>query len=182
MRRGTRYTAGRFRDHPRATAVRPVALVGFMGAGKSTVGELLAARLGCPFVDLDAELERAFGPIPEQLARDGEPAFRAREAAAVRRLCRRPVGVLAPGGGAFMDPESRARLQGAWVTVYLRAPLDTLASRVGGGARPLWDERVAERFAARAATYEQAAHVIDTRGLSPEQVAGRVVAAVGGAE
>lgn len=169
MRRATRYTAGRF-------PVKPVALVGFMGAGKSTVGALLAERLGVGFADLDDEIERAWGPIPDQIATDGEAAFRAREAEVVRRLCGDPVGVLATGGGAWVDPDSRAGLQQAYVTVYLRAPLAVLAERGGASGRPLWDERVAERFAARQPLYEQAAYGVDTVGVAPRIVVERIVA------
>ena len=86
-----------------------VAIGGFMGSGKSTVGERLARRLGVRFVDMDTVLEEAHGPISEQFARDGEGSFRERERALVRRLCAddTPV-VVATGGGVWEDEESRS--------------------------------------------------------------------------
>ncbi len=163
------------------TPARPVVLVGFMGAGKSTVGTRLAARLGVELVDLDRVLEEAWGPLPEQLARGGEAQFRAREAEAVRRWCLAPSGVLATGGGAWIEPASRARLLDAGVTVYLRAPLEVLRERAGGSGRPLWDEHVADRLAARLPLYELAEVHVDA-GAPVDDVVASILDALGRAD
>jgi shikimate kinase len=110
---------------------RTVALVGMMGAGKSSVGRRLAARLGVAFKDADSEIELAAGcPIPEIFDRYGEPAFREGERKVIGRLlCESPF-VLATGGGAFIDPETRAKLKERAVTVWIKAPVDILMTRV----------------------------------------------------
>src|SRR5690606_5874667 len=113
-------------------------LVGAMGAGKSAVGPLLAARLGLPFVDLDAEVERAAGArIATIFAREGEPAFRARERAAIERVAGR-TAVVALGGGAIAQPGAARRLAETGTVVWLRARPETLAARIGEAReRPL---------------------------------------------
>ena len=118
---------------------RPIVMVGMMGAGKSAIGRRLAQRLGLPFVDADAEIERAAGcTIEEIFERHGEAAFRDGERRVIARLLDGPVGVLATGGGAFMDPETRARIRSRAITVWLKADLDTLVERVSRrGHRPL---------------------------------------------
>jgi len=110
---------------------RTVALVGMMGAGKSSVGRRLSARLNVPFKDADSEIELAAGcPIPEIFDRFGEPAFREGERKVIARLlCESPF-VLATGGGAFIDPETRAKLKARAVTVWIKAPVDVLMARV----------------------------------------------------
>lgn len=110
---------------------KPVVLVGMMGAGKSAVGRELAQNLGVPFRDSDAEIERAAAmTIPEIFARDGEPFFRDREAQVIARLLEGPPCVLAVGGGAFLRPETRARIAAQGVALWIRADLDLLWSRV----------------------------------------------------
>lgn len=110
---------------------RTVVLVGLMGAGKSAIGRRLAARLGLPFRDADAEIEAAAGcTISEIFARDGEPVFRAAERKTiVRLLTAEPVHILATGGGAFMDPETRAAIRAHGLSVWLKADLDVLVAR-----------------------------------------------------
>jgi len=98
---------------------RGVALGGFMGTGKTTVGARLAERLGLPFVDMDAELAERFGELPEQFARDGEQAFRLRESALVSELCDGVPRVVATGGGAWVSPGNRARLRRHYHAVVL---------------------------------------------------------------
>ena len=110
---------------------RTVALVGMMGAGKSSVGRRLAARLGVGFKDADNEIELAAGcPIPEIFDRFGEGAFRDGERKVIARLLGAPPHVLATGGGAFIDPSTHARLKESAVTVWIRAPVDVLLMRV----------------------------------------------------
>src|SRR5687767_6506718 len=110
-----------------------IALVGFMGAGKTSVGRVLAARLAWPFADTDEILAVRHGAIALQVARDGLQAFREREVALVRELCDGVVRVLATGGGTFADPASRATLRASYRTVWLDAPLEALRERVGEG-------------------------------------------------
>jgi shikimate kinase len=110
---------------------RTVALVGMMGAGKSSVGRRLAARLGVPFKDADSEIELAAGClIPEIFDRYGEPAFREGERKVIARLLCESPHVLATGGGAFIDAETRAKLKERAVTVWIKAPVDVLMARV----------------------------------------------------
>jgi shikimate kinase len=118
---------------------RPIVMVGMMGAGKSAIGRRLAQRLGLPFVDADAEIERAAGTtIAEIFEKHGEAVFRDGERRVIARLLDGPIGVLATGGGAFMDPETRARIRTRAITVWLKADLDTLVDRVSRrGHRPL---------------------------------------------
>jgi shikimate kinase len=110
---------------------RTIALVGLMGVGKSTVGRRLAARLGLPFADGDDEIEQAAGmTVSEIFATMGETAFREGEARVMRRLLEGPPMVLATGGGAVLNAETRALLKQASVMVWLRADLKIVASRV----------------------------------------------------
>jgi shikimate kinase len=118
---------------------RTIALVGLMGVGKSSVGRRLAAVLGLPFRDADTEVEAAAGrSIPEIFAALGEPAFRDGERRVIARLLEGPPHVLATGGGAFMNPETRALIKAQAVSVWLKADLEVLARRVGRkDTRPL---------------------------------------------
>ena len=110
---------------------KTVALVGMMGAGKSSIGRRLAARLATPFRDADSEIETAAGcSISEIFERYGEAAFRDGERRVIARLLTEPPHVLATGGGAFMDPETRARLKERGVSVWIKAPLELLVQRV----------------------------------------------------
>ena len=109
---------------------RPVVLVGLMGVGKSTVGRRLARRLGLSFVDSDAEIEGAAGyPAAEIFERYGERDFRDGERRLVARLVEGEIRVIATGGGAFVDPNTRKLLNERAITVWLDAPVDVLAER-----------------------------------------------------
>jgi shikimate kinase/3-dehydroquinate synthase len=155
---------------------RPVALVGFMGAGKSTIGALLAGRRGVPFADVDAVIEAEAGrTVPEIFAADGEQAFRARERETIARLLRSgDAGVLALGGGALGDPATRALLAERADVVWLDVDADTAWQRVQPerAQRPLAADEARFRalHAERRALYEQADAVVDA-ALPPEVVA-----------
>src|SRR6185437_9710165 len=113
-------------------APKTIALVGLMGAGKSSIGRRLAQTLGLPFMDADLEIEAAAGAsIEEIFARDGEAAFRNGERRVIARLLDGPAQILATGGGAFMDPTTRSLIRARAISVWLRADIDTLLVRVG---------------------------------------------------
>jgi shikimate kinase len=110
---------------------RIVALVGIMGAGKSSLGRRLATVLGVPFVDSDVEVVSAAGcSIPEIFQRYGEPAFRDCERRVMERLLSGPPHILATGGGAFMNADIRAHIKASAVSMWISAPLDVLLMRV----------------------------------------------------
>lgn len=118
---------------------RTIALVGMMGAGKTTIGRKLASALGAKFVDSDNEIEKAADlTIPEIFAKLGEPEFRRGERAVIERLLTGEPIVLATGGGAYMDPETRRLMKAHATTVWLNADIDVLWRRVSRrSTRPL---------------------------------------------
>ena len=118
---------------------RTVVLVGLMGAGKTTIGRKLAARLGMRFVDADEEIERAAGlSVKDIFAKYGEAEFRSGERRVIARLLQEPPLVLATGGGAFMDKETRGEILAHAISVWLKADLDLLERRVARrNTRPL---------------------------------------------
>ena len=122
-----------------ALGTRLVVLVGMMGAGKSTIGRRLAARLHLPFVDADNEIEAAAGmTIPEIFEVHGEPHFRDGEARVIARLLESGPGVLATGGGSFMREETRRRIGDKAVSIWLKADAEIIMRRVRRRAdRPL---------------------------------------------
>jgi shikimate kinase len=113
-----------------SAALSSLVLVGLMGAGKSSVGRRLATRLGFDFIDADTEIEKAAGAtIPEIFAEHGEPAFRDGERKVIARLLEQPHIVLATGGGAFMNGETRARIRERGRSIWIKASLDVLVKR-----------------------------------------------------
>ena len=118
---------------------RLIVLVGMMGAGKSTIGRRLAARLGLPFLDADSEIEAAAGmSIPDIFEAHGEPQFRDGEARVIARLLESGPAVLATGGGAFMREETRNRVGAKAISIWLKADADIIMRRVRRRAdRPL---------------------------------------------
>jgi shikimate kinase len=159
-------------------------IVGAPGAGKSTVGGLVAAALGVTFRDTDADIEAtARKPIPDIFIEDGEVAFRTLERAAVATALASFNGVLALGGGAILAEETRARLRGHTV-VYLSVELADAASRVGlGQGRPLLtvNPRATLKFLLdqRRPLYQEVATVtVVTDGRTPEAIADEVLAAL----
>jgi shikimate kinase len=161
---------------------RNIVLIGMMGAGKSTVGEILAERLERPFVDTDALVAReADMPIEEIFAQRGERAFRDLEAEVIRRVSALKGQVIAVGGGAVTSPANVTNLQSTGDLVHLDAQPETLAERVDEtdpASRPLLADaddvadRLRELAHERAAAYARAAAlVIDTTGKPPEEIA-----------
>ena len=164
---------------------KPIVLVGLMGAGKSAVGRRLAQRLGVPFNDADLEIERAAGcTIEEIFERFGEAHFRDGERRVIARLLDQPVQVLATGGGAFMDPRTRALIGERAVSVWLRAGLDLLVHRVARrGNRPLLKrgeprEVLEQLMALRYPVYAEADITVDSGEEPAEQMAGKVLQAL----
>ena len=159
-----------------------IVLVGFMGSGKSTVGAIVARRLGYAFEDMDRRIEARTGRrIAAIFREDGEEAFRALELEEAQRVASLERCVVAAGGGAFTRPQTRAALQEDAVTVWLRCSLDTLLGRVGGDpSRPLAGNRDIMRalLAEREPSYSMADVTVDGSVGSPQQVADRVLALV----
>ncbi|WP_171228605.1 shikimate kinase [Ruegeria sp. HKCCA4008] len=165
---------------------KTVVLVGMMGAGKTAVGRALAARLGVPFLDSDAEIESAANmTIPEIFERDGEPFFRTKESQVIGRLLDEQKGILSTGGGAFLQPENRRIIAEKGAAVWLRADLNVLWNRVRHkDTRPLLrtDDPYAtlkSLYEARVPVYAQADLTVDSDGeTSIENMVGRVVDAL----
>jgi shikimate kinase len=172
--------------HPTLRLARPLVLVGLMGAGKTSVGKRLAAALDVPFVDSDHEIEVAAGmTIPEIFAGFGEPYFRAGERRVIARLLAQPPQVLATGGGAFIDPETRAEIRAHATSVWLRADLELLWQRVRDRpGRPLLETDdpkavLATLMEQRYPVYAEADVTVESaRGLSHEAMARRIIEAV----
>jgi shikimate kinase/3-dehydroquinate synthase len=159
---------------------RNLLLTGFMAAGKTTVGKLVAERLKMPFFDLDSELEAWLGAsIPQLLRTEGEPWFRQREAELMRQASHLSGSVIATGGGAPLSPAAFAELAATAVSLVLRADPEELARRASAsGDRPLLADpdpnSVKGLLAEREAVYARAGDPVETTGLSPAEVASRV--------
>jgi shikimate kinase len=169
---------------------RGISLVGYRGTGKSTVGRILADRLGRPFADLDREVEQRAGrPIRAIFEEQGEPAFRDLESRALGELTARiRGGVIATGGGAILSESNRRALGEFGFVAWLTADAETLARRLQGARRGVDDRpaltaagtlnEIDEVLRARSPLYRQAAdEVVDTPGRTPEQVAEAVLRA-----
>ena len=165
---------------------KTVVLVGMMGAGKTAVGRALAARLGVPFLDSDAEIEKAANmSIAEIFARDGEPFFRQKEAQVIERLLDEERGILSTGGGAYLAEGNRAVISDKGVAVWLNADLDILWSRVRHkDTRPLLrtpdpKATLTEIFEARVPVYRMADLAVEAdAAFTIEEMAERVVEAL----
>jgi len=164
---------------------KTVVLVGMMGAGKSSVGRRLAQALGVVFRDADTEIEAAAGcSVSEIFARYGEDAFRDGERKVVARLLAQPVHVLATGGGAFADEETRARIKKDAISVWLKADIDLLLDRVNRkDTRPLLkngDPRATleKLMHERGAIYAEADIVVESGDGPHGDVVKRILAAL----
>lgn len=163
--------------------VRPLLLIGFMGAGKTTVGRLVADALGRPFCDLDTEIEGSTGrTVDELFATLGETGFRDREREALRRLCGREGLVVACGGGVVTDEGSRALLRECGDVIYLIVSSEEALARVGSehSGRPLLRGTSADAAASllhsRERLYEAEADFgVLTSGRTPQEIADRIV-------
>ena len=166
---------------------RTVVLVGLMGAGKSKIGRRLAARFNLPFFDSDHEIEMAAGEsIEEIFANRGERVFRDGERRVIARLLAQPVHVLATGGGAFMDEMTRRVIERRGVSLWLRADLDVLVSRVSrrsnrpllkvGDSRTVLGELIEQRYP----VYAEANVMIESGEGSAEVTVTRAIAALAG--
>jgi shikimate kinase len=185
-KRSGRFNAARRARMSRACALpRTVVLVGLMGAGKSSIGRRLAQRFKVPFIDTDSEIETAAGATIEEIfERHGEGAFREGERRVIARLLEGPVQVLATGGGAFMDPATRALMRERALTVWLRADVDLLLPRVmrrnnrpllkNADPRAVLERLITERYP----LYAEADLTVDTIEGPPEATMERVVAAL----
>jgi shikimate kinase len=165
--------------------IRRIILTGFMGSGKTTVGPLLAARLGWSFVDVDDVIEAEAGAaIAELFARHGEAAFRKREQETIARLAAGDALVLALGGGAIENEETRSALRESQGTllVHLEVELATTLKRCAGteGVRPVLADHVnlEARYRRRLPLYRTAHVSVVVDGLTPEEVAAAVLQAI----
>jgi shikimate kinase len=164
---------------------RSVVLVGLMGAGKSCIGKRLAERLELPFVDADNEIEKAAGcSIADIFEAHGEQAFRDGERRVIARLLDGPPQVLATGGGAYMDPQTRETIRERGIAIWLRADLDLLVKRTAkrshrpllnkGNPRQILKDLMDQRYP----VYAEADLVIDSRDGPPEDTVKRTLAAL----
>jgi shikimate kinase len=168
-------------------AGRRIVLVGLMGAGKTSVGRRLAKALGAPFVDADEEIVAAAGmSIADIFETYGEPVFRDLERRVIARLLDGPPGVLALGGGAFVDPSTRARVKEKAVSIWLDADLDTLVERTSRkrATRPLLKDgdlraKLARLLEERASCYAQADHRVESGARPPEEIAAAILQLLG---
>jgi shikimate kinase len=165
---------------------RSIVLVGMMGVGKSSVGRRLAARLSIPFIDADSEIEKAAGmTIPEIFARHGEAYFRSGEARVLARLLESGPQVLATGGGAFMNEDTRALIKLKGVSVWLHADFDVLMRRTSKrrSDRPLLQtedpgETLRRLLAEREPTYALADLTVQSREVPHEAIVADVMTAL----
>ena len=177
-------------DAPQAAGVtdidgRTIVLVGLMGAGKSSVGRRLATQLGLPFKDADTEIETASNlTVPEFFEIHGETAFRDGERKVIARLLEGPQHVLATGGGAFMDAQTRELIRDHGCSIWLRADLDTLLKRClkrntrpllkTGDPKQILDDLIAKRYP----VYAEADIVVDSNDGPHEHVVNRIISAL----
>jgi shikimate kinase len=167
---------------------RSVVLVGMMGVGKSSIGRRLAARLGVPFVDADAEIEKAAGmSIADIFARHGEAYFRSGEARVIARLLESGPQVLASGGGAVMNADTRAAIKARGVSIWLKAEIDVLIRRIAKRKheRPMLhtddpSETLRQLLIAREPAYAQADLTVQSREGPHDAIVAEIMQALSG--
>jgi shikimate kinase len=160
-----------------ALGPRSVVLVGMMGAGKSSIGRRLAARLSVPFIDADTEIEKAAGmTIADIFATHGEAYFRTGEARVIARLLDSGPQVLATGGGAFMDPHTQEVIREKGVSVWLKADLELLIRRISKrkNERPLGD-RLKELLPIREPVYATANITVESREVPHDKIVTEII-------
>jgi shikimate kinase len=166
------------------STARSIFLVGMMGAGKSTIGRLLADAIGFEFIDADRELEARSGvPVPTIFEIEGEAGFRRRESALLDELTLQQGVVLATGGGSVLEPLTRQRLRERGLVIYLRTSADEVHRRTRRDKnRPLLRtenprERIAQLLAEREPLYEDVAHVtVQSAASNPKKLLQRLIA------
>jgi shikimate kinase len=167
---------------------RSIVLVGMMGVGKSSIGRRLAARLNVPFVDADSEIEKAAGmSIADIFARHGEADFRSGEARVIARLLEGGPQVLATGGGAIMNAETRAAIKVKGVSVWLSAEFDVLMRRINKrkNERPMLHTAdpaatLRDLLVAREPIYAQADLTVQSREVPHEAIVSEIMTSLGG--
>jgi shikimate kinase len=167
---------------------RSIVLVGMMGVGKSSIGRRLAARLGIPFVDADGEIEKAAGmSIADIFARHGEPSFRSGEARVIARLLDSGPQVLATGGGAVLNADTRAAIKAKGISIWLKADFDVLVRRITKrrNERPLLQtadpvETLRQLLAEREPIYALADLTVQSRDVSHDAVVADILTALAG--
>jgi shikimate kinase len=164
---------------------RPVVLVGLMGCGKSSIGKRLASRIGVPFRDADSEIEAAAGlSVSEIFERHGEQHFREGERRVIGRLLEDPPHILATGGGAFMDPTTRAKIKERGLSIWLKVDLDELVRRTARrNTRPLLKngdprEILGRLIDLRYPTYAEADITVEGSAQDHDEMVLRVIAAI----
>lgn len=161
--------------------MRNIVLVGFMGTGKTTVGELLAQQTGMPLLDMDSLIVGKAGKsINDIFAQDGEPHFRSLERELVRELASSQGHVISTGGGIVLNPDNVTDFERSGLVVCLLASPETILNRVRHDtARPLLagdkEAKIIELLERRKPLYEAVAHRIDTDGLRPEEIAEGII-------
>jgi shikimate kinase len=176
------------RDKARAAlGKKNLILVGLMGAGKSSVGRIVATQLGIPYIDTDAEIERVSRmTIPELFAAYGEQEFRALESRVIKRILRSGPRVVSTGGGAFINDRTRKFIKRGGLSVWLKAELDVLWERVNKrDTRPLLrtenpKKTLEDLMNARYPIYAEADLTVISRDVRKEKMASEVLAAVAG--
>ena len=166
---------------------RSIVLVGLMGCGKSSIGRRLGNRLGLPFVDADDEIESAAGmSIPEIFAQHGEAYFRDGERRVIKRLLDQGPQVLATGGGAYMNAETRANIARSGISLWLKADLDILMKRVARRSnRPLLkasnpEEVMRGLMKQRYPVYAEAEVTLQSREIPHDRIVEEAIAALTG--
>jgi shikimate kinase len=165
---------------------RSIVLVGMMGVGKSSIGRRLGARLAIPFVDADTEIEKAAGmTIAEIFARHGEASFRSGEARVIARLLEGGPQVLATGGGAVMNDETRAAIKAKGISIWLNAEIDLLMRRISKrkNERPLLQTAdpaatLRQLLTDRAPVYAQADITVQSREVPHEAIVSEIIDAL----